>query len=43
MQLAHLLMADAVWICFVLLAASTLGVQQMDKAIADTRPAPQPI
>jgi heme A synthase len=28
MQLAHLLTADAVWICFVLLAANALGSQQ---------------
>jgi heme A synthase len=43
MQLAHLLMADAVWICFVLLAASTLGAQRASQAIRDAQAAPQPI
>jgi heme A synthase len=43
MQLAHLLMADAVWICFVLLAASTLGAQPAGQAISDAQPKPQPV
>jgi heme A synthase len=43
MQLAHLLMADAVWICFVLLGASTLGAQPAGQAISDAQPKPQPV
>jgi len=33
MQLAHLFMADAVWICFVLLAANVMDVRSAESSI----------